>query len=52
MMAYNYIFNNQLDGDMRYTLSPLVGVTLRNPALVAFIVATSSLYKKNYQDQN
>lgn len=50
MMAYNYIFNNQLDGD-EYTLSRWLMGIAQSPLVAFFMIATSSLYKK-LQDQN
>jgi hypothetical protein len=50
IMAYNYIFNNQLDGD-EYTLSRWLMGIAQSPLVAFFIIATSTLYKK-LQAQN
>lgn len=50
-MLYNYLINNQLDGD-EYTFSRwLLGIA-QSPLVVFFIIASGTLYKKMQKENN
>jgi hypothetical protein len=49
-MAYNYIFNNQLNGD-EYTFSRWLMGIAQSPLVAFFILASSKLYNKFQTEQ-